>query len=307
MDNRSIQQLDLNLLKIFESLYQEQNMSRVAEALFITPSAVSHAVKRLREALGDPLFERQGNRMKPTSACLRIAPQLLENLHALRRSLQQFSQFDPAISEQTFTIAIHDALEALYIPPLYTELFQTSENLQLSCIQLERNLIQRQLASGQADLAIDVALPLKAPIHHCRLVEDSFVLVKKYQINIKNKGISKEDYVKAKHLTVSNRPTGRVVEDINLQQQSINRQVAMRCQNYQTAKALLKSSDLWLTAPKLIAQALDDQDIDILPLPFAVPNIEIHLYWHENTSQDAAINWLKQRIVELATDKGQSI
>ena len=61
-----IKQLDLNLLKVFRSLYEEQNMSRTAEALHLTPSAISHAVRRLRDALGDPLFQRAQNRMVPT-------------------------------------------------------------------------------------------------------------------------------------------------------------------------------------------------------------------------------------------------
>jgi len=68
-DKRTFHQIDLNLLKVFESLYLEQNMTKTAAALHITPSAVSHAVKRLRELLQDPLFVRQGSSMQPTPAC----------------------------------------------------------------------------------------------------------------------------------------------------------------------------------------------------------------------------------------------
>ena len=160
MSEKALKKLDLNLLKIFETMFLEQNMSRTAESLFLTPSAVSHAMRRLREALDDPLFERQGNKMVPTSACIRIAPQVLESLNALRKSLQQFSFFDPTTSEQQFTLAIHDALEPLYAPELFQKLSETSSTLGLSCIKLERQQLQRQLSSGQADLAID-GLPMK--------------------------------------------------------------------------------------------------------------------------------------------------
>ena len=63
--------MDLNLLRVFETVYREQHLTRAAEALALTPSAVSHALRRLREQLGDPLFVRDGKLMRPTPACLR--------------------------------------------------------------------------------------------------------------------------------------------------------------------------------------------------------------------------------------------
>lgn len=303
MTDKKLQKLDLNLLRVFESLYYERNMSRTAESLYLTPSAVSHAVKRLRDALQDPLFERQSNKMAPTSACLRIAPQILENLNSLRKSLQQFSDFDPLNAEQQFTIAVHDALEPLYIPPLFQALTDTSSNLGLACIKLERQQMQRQLGSGQADLAIDVAMPMQSPVNHCRLAADRFVVLKKKTTKTKET-LTRQNYVCARHLTVSNRPTGRVIEDITLQQQSINRKVAIRCQSYHTAKAILKDQDFLLTVPELIGRSLLDDDLQILPLPFDVPPIEIHLYWHENSANDSAINWLKAKIMQLSESYG---
>lgn len=297
MSDKALKHLDLNLLKIFETMYLEQNMSRTAESLYITPSAVSHAMRRLRETLQDPLFERQGNKMVPTSACLRIAPKIMENLSALRKSLQQFSDFDPQQSEQQFTLAIHDALEPLYVPALFQKLSEVSPLLGVSCIKLERQQLQRQLSSGQADLAIDVALPMQSPVNHCMLASDRFVILRRKSMQQK---LSRDLYVNSRHLTVSNRPTGRVIEDINLQQQSINRKIATRCQSYHTAKVILKQHDFLLTAPELIATSLLDDELVIDTIPFDVPNIQIHLYWHENTENDAAINWLKDLIIGAA-------
>lgn len=294
MSENALKKLDLNLLKIFETMFLEQNMSRAAESLFLTPSAVSHAMRRLREALEDPLFERQGNKMVPTSACLRIAPQVLESLNALRKSLQQFAVFEPTHSEQQFTLSIHDALEPLFVPELFQKLSQVSSTLGLACVKLERQQLQRQLSSGQADLAIDVAMPLQSPIAHCLLASDKFVILRRKSMQ---QELTRDLYIKSRHVTVSNRPTGRVIEDINLQQQSINRKVATRCQSYHTAKVILKNNDFLLTIPELIAESLLDDSLCIDQIPFSVPNIEIHLYWHENTSSDAAINWLKKLII----------
>ena len=78
---------------MYESIYQEQNMSRAADVLHITPPAVSHALKRLREYLCDPLFQRSNNRMLPRPACQRMAPQIIDNLTRLRQILQYWGEF----------------------------------------------------------------------------------------------------------------------------------------------------------------------------------------------------------------------
>ncbi|WP_351125611.1 LysR family transcriptional regulator, partial [Shewanella sp. T24-MNA-CIBAN-0130] len=80
-------------------LYSEQNMTLASKSLFITPSAVSHAIKRLRLVLNDPLFVRQGLQMQPTAACQRMAPQLISALNRIRQILQQCGEFDPLTTE----------------------------------------------------------------------------------------------------------------------------------------------------------------------------------------------------------------
>ncbi len=293
MNDKPLQQLDLNLLKIFEALYEEQNMTRAAERLFITPSAISHAVKRLREHLQDPLFERKASRMQPTSLCRRIAPLLLSHLNGLRMAVQQFTRFDPASSEQRFNVMIHDALEPLYVPALLMKLREQAPGIQLACRPLDRQNTGRQLATGQADIVIDVALPLSKPILHQRLSRDDFVVMRgKYN----QPALTKDAYLQAEHIAVSHRASGRVVEDINLQQQSINRKQVLRCQSYQTAKLLLKNSMYLLTVPESVARTLVDESVEFVPLPFVIPGLDIDMYWHENSEQDDAIQWLREQI-----------
>ncbi|XOV81250.1 MAG: LysR family transcriptional regulator [Aestuariibacter sp.] len=290
--------LDLNLLKVFEVLFVEQNMTRAAEVLFMTPSAVSHAIKRLREALQDPLFERKGHKMLPTPVCRRIAPQLLDHLSGLRTSLQQFTEFSPTSSPYTFRISIHDALESLYVPQLFGQLQSVSPELHLDCVQLDRQQVPRQLASGQVDVAIDVALPIQAPINHMHLNSDKFAVLANQQ-HFAEAMLDRSAYLQAEHIAVSNRPSGRVIEDIHLLKLGYERRIALRCQNFHTAKALLKDSSMLLTAPFSIATMLADDDLIQLPIPFELPEIDIHLYWHKQTENDSATKWLRKQIFNL--------
>lgn len=295
IESKAIQQLDLNLLKVFEALYFEQNMTSAAKALHITPSAVSHAIKRLRHALNDPLFVRQGQQMKPTPACQRMAPELIELITRLKQLLQTCGKFTPEATEQTFKIATHEALEPMIVPNIVTALADLAPMAQLASVSLDRELLTRQLATGEIDLAIDIARPLKKPIYHQRLSSNPFcVLANKRAFS---KGVTKQQYLATEHLVVSNRPTGRVLEDFAFHQQGINRKIKMRCQSYPTACNILKQHDLLLTLPQLIAQQYCNDDLVIWPLPIKVQDIEVHLYWHENSTQDDALIWLREQIL----------
>ena len=298
--SKSIQQLDLNLLKIFECLYVEQNMTLAAKTLFITPSAVSHAIKRLRLVLNDPLFIRQGQLMKPTPACKRMAPQLINHLNRIRQILQQCGQFDPQHTQQIFKIAIHEALESQIIPLLINRVSHLIPNAQLVSVALSRDLIVRQLASGEIDIAIDVARAISTSISHQKLLSDPFcVVADSTTFNVKDNVLTAAAYMNAGHVVVSSRPAGKVIEDIQLQQQGLNRLVKYRCQTYQTAAKIIKGSNLLLTVPRSLAEQFTESHLTIYPLPINIGEIETHQYWHKNTENDAAMEWLRGHIQQL--------
>lgn len=298
IEAKKVQQLDFNLLKVFECLYQERNMSLAAKLLFISPSAVSHAIKRLRIVLNDELFIRQGQIMQPTPACQRMAPQLLDTLDKLRQILQACGDFDLSLTEQTFKLAIHDALESMILPKIQQVLMKEAPNAKLISSKIVREDMARQLTTNQIDIAIDITLPLKAPIKHLKLSSDEFcILSNKHHHAVGN--ISPEIYLSAKHIAVSNRASGVVIEDFFLLQQGINRSVNTRCQSYQAAKELAKVSDQLLTLPSLIAHKLLDNDLIIQPIPFIIPSVSTQLYWHQNTEQDDALMWLREKIQQI--------
>jgi DNA-binding transcriptional LysR family regulator len=294
-DRQGVKKLDLNLLKVFESLYQQQNMTRTARELHITPSAVSHAVKRLRECLGDPLFQRSYNRMLPTPACQRMAPLIIDNLTHLRQIMQHWGEFDPGTSEHHFRIGMHYALEPSILPILAKTLAIQAPRVSFSSIKVERPDLTRELGAGHLDMAFDVALPIKPPVMHKKLIDDEFcVLLRKGHPLIDT--LDKKNYFNAGHIGVSNRPSGAAAEDLIFHQQGLARSIVLRCQNYYSAKSIVAHSDHLLTLPKLLATALVQDDLQLLPVPLAVPDIAIHLYWHKNTEQDGALTWLRDLI-----------
>jgi DNA-binding transcriptional LysR family regulator len=297
-DFQAIQKLDLNLLKVFERIYQEQNMSRTAELLHITPSAVSHSLKRLRECLGDPLFQRSNNKMLPTPACQRMAPLIIDNLTRLRQILQHWGEFQPATSQHHFRVGMHYALEPSILPLLAKRLAERAPNSTFASVKVDREHLTRELGAGHIDMALNVALPIKAPVLHTPLIDDEFCVLIRADHPLA-KSLNRGSYFAAQHIGVSNRPSGASVEDLLFQQQGLSRLIGIRCQNYYAAKCIVESSDYLLTIPKLLTTQMQIEALLVLPIPFDISKIATHLYWHKNTEQDEALAWLREQLTEL--------
>lgn len=290
-------QFDLNLLKVFEAAYREQHLGRAAQSLHLTPSAVSHALRRLRDQLGDALFVRDGRRMLPTPACLRLAPPLLDTLAQLRLLLQQQERFDPAQARQAFHIGMPYSIEAMLLPAIYRLLRERAPQATLASIAYERRELGRTLAAGQLDIAIDVALPASEPVRHAALLQEPFCIAVRTRHALKRRPTLAQ-YLKSLHIAVSGRASGAVVEDIALLNLGLQRQIALRCQNYHSACRVVAASDHLLTMPTALARQMAGRSLRLLPLPFELPPIQPHLYWHANLAADPANQWLRQLVVD---------
>lgn len=291
------EQLDLNLLKVFEAAYREQHLGRAAQSLRLTPSAVSHALRRLRVQLGDPLFVRDGRRMLPTPACQRLAPPLLEALAQLRQLLQQRERFDPSQARQAFHVGMPYAIEAMLLPAIYRLLRERAPQAALSSVAYERRELGRTLAAGQLDIAIDVALPAAEPVRHAALLQEPFCIAVRSRHPLKRRPTLPQ-FLAAQHVAVSGRASGAVVEDIALLNLGMQRRIALRCQNYHSACRVVAASDHLLTMPTGLARQMANRSLRLLPLPFDLPPIQPHLYWHANTAADPANQWLRQLVFD---------
>ncbi len=290
-------QLDLNLLKVFEAAYREQHLGRAAQSLHLTPSAVSHALRRLRTHLGDPLFVRDGRRMLPTPACQRLAPPLLDALSQLRGLLQQLDRFEPGKSRQAFTIGMPHAIEAMLLPAIHARLREQAPLATLASVPYERRDLRRALAAGQLDLAIDVALPASEPVRHAALLDAPFCVAVRKQHRLTRRPTLRQ-YLDAAHVAVSGRASGASVEDIALLQLGLQRRIALRCQNHHSACRIVADADLLLTLPTELARQLAGDALRLLPLPFELPPIQPHLYWHANNEDEPANRWLRQLVMD---------
>jgi DNA-binding transcriptional LysR family regulator len=298
-----IDTMDLNLLRVFEAVYQERHLTRAAEILALTPSAVSHALRRLRVYLGDPLFVRQGTAMVATPVCQRDAPALLDQLARLRQLIQHWGHFDSLSTRQSFRIGMPEAAEMTLMPALQASFFQQAPGASLSSVSFDRAQLVRLLASGRLDIAIDVALPMREPVRHQPLLESNFCIVARKAHPLR-RAPTLHQYLEASHVTVSSRADGLVMEDTALLSLGLQRPVTLRCQTYVSAFAIVAASDHLLTVPEQLSREVPGaQALRRWRTPFQLPKVQLHLYWHAHNDTDPANRWLRNVVMGMLRDR----
>lgn len=296
----SLQRLNLNLFRVFDVVYREGNLTRAAEVLHLSPSALSHALARLREHLGDALFIRQVRGVTPTPLAHRLAPRVREALHALQLSLDSSRHFDPRQDLTRLTLGMPDEVEPMLLPALATRLRAAAPQLILASVPLDRKQLKTDLASGRLDLALDLAQSTSDELGHECLLREPFCVVASRRHW--RGDLTRSAYLRAQHVVVSKRRSGLALEDLSLSRRGIQRQVVLRCQHYESACSLVESSDLLLTMPRQYARKLNahlKNRLHCLPLP--LPVFELHLYWHRQSQSTAASQWLRDKVLQQIT------
>lgn len=292
--------LDLNLLQVFLTIYREGSLTRAARRLHLTQPAVSHALARLRDQLGDPLFEREGNAMVPTAKARQLFGPVSDTLHALDQALVLQPGFDPSSARQEFRLGLRDVLEAIALPPLMQQLQKEAPGIGIASVRTERRELESALASGSLDLAVDVLLPLGKDIRHQLVSSERLVVLARRGHPALNGPLTLDRYLEQRHILVSSRRRGQGVEDFELTRLGLQRDIALRCQHFYAACQVAAGSDLLLTMPEHYARLLHrDTGTSIHPLPMEMPPLDVYLYWHARQQDDPASLWLRQHIVSV--------
>jgi DNA-binding transcriptional LysR family regulator len=290
----SLANLDLNLLVTFEAIHRERNLTRAAKRLFVSQSAVSHALARLRDQLGDPLFVRRASGVEPTPVSVRLAPKIAEALRMLRQALEA-DDFDPARDLGRVRITVHEEIEPQILPGFAHRLRAAATDVELDCVRVDRNSLERDLASSRLDLAVDAALISGADLRHASLSHDRFCVISRRRLRL-----DRARYLAARHIVASSRRSGPALVDVLLSQLGVQRQVVMRCQRYEAACRVVADSDLLLTVPRLRARPIATQmGLAVLPVPFELPLFDLRLYWHRQVDTDLRSQWLRRQLAAV--------
>jgi DNA-binding transcriptional LysR family regulator len=306
--------LDLNLLRLLDTLLTEKNITRAASKLAITQSAASNALKRLREALGDELFVRSGYGVDPTPYALSIGPSIRTTLEQLRQTLAP-AQFDPATANASFVLAMADSTAASLIPSLLQHTERQAPGLSLRVLPLLTRDPRDLLEEGQVDIALGffpaaiAALTLDAQegraetFGHSRLYSGSYVCVMRRDHPLAREDLTVDAYCAARHLLVSfsGRPFGFV--DQALADLGRRRRVVLTVNQFFTAGQVVAGSDLLTVLPRhFLASNGMRHALVVRDLPFEMPPVHVEMLWHRRQAQRPGHQWLRENITAAALE-----
>lgn len=296
----NIEDIDLNLLPVFEAVLAERSISRAADRLNLSQPAVSNAVARLRKATGDRLFVRLGNTMVPTPYAEELAGPLHQGLAGIRAALGTRQGFDPATSERRFSIYLTDLGEAFFLPRLLGRLNRIAPHIHLSTLPMPTGAAEEALQSGEVDLAIGNLPSLGAGFYVQRLFRDRYVcLVRRGHPSIGER-ISARQFAAASHAIVTPGGWGHGIIERTLIERGLEHRVALRLQNFLVLASIVATSDLVAIVPHSVGSQLSrDLDVRLLPLPIPIPAFDIRQCWQERFHEDKGNRWLRQQFVEL--------
>ncbi|MDB5842546.1 MAG: LysR family transcriptional regulator [Herminiimonas sp.] len=302
--------LDLNLLRVFDVVMSEQNLTRAAGRLAMTQPAVSNALKRLRAALGDDLLLRTAHGVKPTARAEALWP-------AVRRALSEIEQavtpssFDVSKAQATFRLAMADTTAALWLPALVRTIENEAPGLNVRMMPLITRDPRPMLLHGDIDLAIgffpgvvaQLSTGPETPIRHEQLYSGKYVCVMRRDHPLANVELTLDAYCAANHLLVSFSGRARGLVDEALTHLNRERRILLTVNHFFTGGRVVANSNLLTVLPRHMIAATGMSDSLIASeLPFAMPDVHIDMLWHERDGRRPTHNWLRKNLITTTAD-----
>lgn len=293
-----LSELDLNLLLVFDQLVRQRSVSIAAEVMNVSQPAVSNALKRLRDLLGDKLFVRGPSGMEPTSRALQLAEPVAYALSSLEQALKHQEKFDAQVDSRNFSLALAE-FDSCIIPPLVSILEQKKAKIEFTFVARHGAPLKDALENGLIDLAFGNLPQLEANFYKKRLFRVGFVLVmrKGHQLAEKRQ-ISREDLAEVEQ--VSMRPAQGNPTELESMLEGVHRGCRVRVDTWGMVGTVLQNSDMVATVPERLAKRLAEPfDLECRKHPVELPERPLEMYWHERVHRDPGVRWLRSVILEL--------
>lgn len=319
----SLGRIDLNLLKVFEAIYEDRNLVLVGKRLHLTPSAVSHALGRLRELVGDELFVRTGKGMVPTGRAAAMAPSLRESLRRIEASLAP-EQFEPHTSARRFVIAANDHVTEAIVVPLSRRLQEEAPHIDLVIRPSTRLDLAEQIDLGRIDLALGIFAQVPPRLNSQPLLFQRETILMRKAHPASRRELTLGDLTKYPLVIVSvggqeEGAVGGFLVERGLARQSemfdrhaledalaatkAGPRVRITVPHALVIPSLLRDSAMLSIVPESLGQALISGGglVGRAP-PYETPGTTIRAIWHGRSEHDEGHRWLRAALAKAALE-----
>lgn len=297
----NVNALDLNLLRVFDAVMAEGNVTRAAERLFLSQPATSHALGRLRHQLGDELFVKVPGGVRPTPRAVELADPVRTALLLLQDAFSP-DDFDPKTSHRVIRVATHDYLTTTLMDAVAAHLAVHAPLLSVRLSPTAGRALER-LDRQEADMAISAFGEVPERFEKRQLFRDRCVLLMRKGHPLASGRMTLRRYANARHLLISPRGDERGFADEALAAQGMTRHIAMIINQFAPAAGIVACSDLLLTVPERLARsAVALHDLQMRDAPIEPPGsfTSTDIVWHARLGKHPALEWFRDTLCEIA-------
>jgi DNA-binding transcriptional LysR family regulator len=319
-----IRMVDLNLFRVFDAIMLHRSVRKASQMLSVTPSAVSHALNRLRQTIDDELFIPGELGMEPTRRALELAAAVREGLESFELALTT-KPFVPMAAVRTFRIAASDHTSVVILPSLVKRLVKNAPLVDLRVFPLSRLDVVRELESGQIDLVIGWFGDLPGRMRRATLYREEEAIVVRAGHPLTQERVTKQRLFEFSHVVVELTGTEEHKADGFVYDKGVARRVwierallefqdenidlvgraAVCVPHFAAVPPLLLATDMVATLPRRLALwTAAHFPLVLLDPPYTPKTVEIEIVCDQSADRDKGLQWLIDELAASIVDGG---
>jgi DNA-binding transcriptional LysR family regulator len=301
-----MEKLNLDLLPVAIALYDERSVSRAAKALDMSQPAVSRALRKLRAAFKDPLFVRATHGVAPTPRAHALIKTSRPLVNRLREELLAEQAYDAARSTRTFTFALSDVGELVFLPRLLERLRARAPHCAVRSVSMPPQQLARGLQNGEIDLAVGYFPDLvQSNFLQQRLFTHSFACLMRADHPRYAKRLSLKSFLEIEHAVVHAEGRSQEIFEKFLERKRVRRRIALHTPHFLSIPIIVSRSDLMATVPHALALYFANLSphLAVATPPFDLAGFDVKQHWHRKLHNDPRHKWLREQVAQLFNDQ----
>jgi DNA-binding transcriptional LysR family regulator len=293
--------MDLNLVRVFIAVYETGSLTLAGERLFVTQSAISQSLGKLRARFDDPLFERRGREMQPTPLADQLFPSFRNALGTIDRAVDDVHGFNAQSSERVFRIALSELGEIGWLPAIYRAVAERAPRVRLEVVSIAPDNLNGWLNRGNVDVAITPA-DVPGLFERIHIKWENYAVIMSKQSSLPHGPITAENYQSSLRVVVEGDTAATLIEAAQ-RRAGIVVSPTVVVQHFATLPQLISENpQLIALVPGSIAEGWATHwPLRIEEPPYVVPTVELNLYRRQSSENTAALDWLFNTIGEAVS------
>ncbi|WP_424346667.1 LysR family transcriptional regulator [Kocuria sp. CH-021] len=291
-------ELDLNLMRVFCTVYEQGSATRAAAELHLTQPTVSHALKNLRRQCNDQLFVREGRGLSPTPFARSIFPQVKAGIAQVTAAVSSGGRFHPASARECFTLALTDLGELAFLPSVMTALREQAPGVELTVLPLDVEHVPEDLLRNRVDAAICAPYIGGADIVRTVIGTDEYVVIAARDHPRVREQLTLEQFAAEPRIRLA--PSmGHELAEVAAERAGAPGSTALRLSHFTGLVSVVERTDCLAVLPRYLAETLvEAAGIRVFPHPVEMPVLQLAVYTREPGHQRPAQRWFAQLIVD---------